>query len=357
MKKLLFLVILQFAFPRLSPGEFKHFKFSSLRFEIISNYDDNILRYSDRDIDRFVDQTEYSLSKISSTDDWKNDFRLKFYFDGPRIFKKPLKIRYFVKTSSYFKNSFKNYLNHAVYIRQEVRKIVEFDFKYFFMPEYYLREYNDRDLDEYHSCYFADEQIRFGISVKPMKSIEIGLQVEDETLYYNKNFTEYDSESRFSNVYYIQKIGKDISIAFNYGFKESDNIGYIPVVTSLIYPEVVEDSEYGDSSYESDIYEVSLGYRLRSKSGKDTNFALGYKLRNRFYTTDNLLNDDPFHAGREDKRSNLSFDITQELSDRVDFGISYLRDWRKVDSLSETVSDIKDFKQNIYSLTLSFKLF
>ena len=357
MKKLLFLLILQFFIPRTSPGGELYFKFRSLRFEVTSNYDDNILRYSERDIDRFIDRTEISPSKISTNDDWKNDARLKFYFDGPKVLRKPIKFRYFFKYSSYLRNSFKNYLNHSVYISQEVGKIVDVELMYFNMPGYYLREYNDKDINEYHSCDFDDERIRLGFSVKPIKQTVIGLQFEFETLYYNKYFTEYDSESRFLNLYVTQKIGKDFTVTGNYGFMKSDNVGYIPIVASLVNPGVEEDSEYGDSSYDEDIYEISLRYRLRSESKKNTDFSLQYKLRNRFYTTDNSLESDPFHAGREDNRHRITFEIDRELSKSVDAGIIYVREWRKVESLNQTVKDIKEFTQNNFAFTMTFKIF
>ena len=356
MKKLLFLLILLFFIPCTSPGSEFNFKFSSLRLEITSHYDDNILRYSERDLDRFTNNMEISPSKISSIDDWKNDLRLKFYFDGPKLLRKPIKFRYYFKYSSYLRNPLKNYLNHSLYASQEIAKIVDIELMYFNMPGYYLREYKDKDLNEYHSCDFNDEQIRFAVSVKPIRQAEAGLQYEYETLYYNKYFTEYDSESGFLNFFLSYKFGKNLTAGGSYGFMQSDNVGYTLQVASLVNPGVEEDSEYGDSSYDEDFYEISFKYRLRSASKKSTDFSLQYKLRNRFYTTDNSLVNDPFHAGREDNRHRITFDINRELTKSIDAGIIFVREWRNVKSLNPTVIDIKEFTQSAFALTMTYKI-
>lgn len=342
-----------------SPGTAKNgfFKLTSLRLELKTNYDDNILRYSQRDIDRFIEGTEYHPSRLTTHDDWKNDFRLKLYLDGPRIFRQQLKIRYFGKFSSFYRNPFNNYTTHTLLLSQRLVRRLEVHFKYFYMPDYYLREYRDHDLDEYQGCSFDNHQARLGLTCKPLKYTEITLQAEYEQLYYNEYFTEYDSESWLYELELSRRFGRNTTLVFSCGFKISDNIGYIASQASVLNPLVQEDTEYGDSSYEADIYQLEIRHRCRKLMGEDTDLKFQYKLRRRYYSTGNSLEEDPFHADRFDMRHRLIFEISRDILDNLEASLSYTHEWRETESDNQLTEDIKEFRQNLISFSLTFKLY
>ena len=337
-------------------GKSDAFRFSSVQFEYTTSYDDNVLRYSERDIDRFEQNSEFHPSLLSTYDDWKNDFRLKLYFDGPLLYRKPLKIRYFGKFSSYYRNPFNNYASHTLLLYQELSRKVEIDFKYFYIPGYYLREYDDRDLSEYHSCDFDDYQARFGVSAGIMKDLTVTFQTEFENIYYNEYFTEYDSENIFYDFGVSRRLGRNLRILFSYGFRISDNVGYILAAPSAGGPGTAEDTEYGDSSYEEDVFAGEVRWRVGDFRGEWVNLSLEYKLRQRYYTTDNSLTSDPFHAGRADNRHRMTLQADRQISSKFDLGLNYTYEWRNVDSQDPTVVEIKEFSQNVFSLILTYKI-
>ncbi len=355
MKRLIPIFLLVLIFAGTAAGE-GFFKFHSLRLQFTANYDDNILRYSDRDLDRFEQSSEYYPSMLSSYDDWKNEFRLKTYFRGPRLFGSRMRLYYFAKFAAYYRNPFKNYHNHTLYINQKLGKKLEAHFKYFYMPKFYLREYRDRDLDRYESCDFENHQVRPAITYTILKKTDVTIRIEYEQIYYNKYFTEYDSESWLYEGLLTQKMGRNLTLGLSYGFKVSDNAGYTSLLsTPGSAPE--EDSEYGESSYEADIYQFDARYRLRKLWGEDSDISLQYKLRRRCYSTDNTVEDDPFHAGRVDFRHRITASITRDILPLLEMELGYIHEWRDTDSPAPLVKEIKNFRQNVLAFSLTYKFF
>ena len=353
------LFILQFiciflCFPAAAAGLFE---MSGLRLEITSNYDDNLLRYSGRDIERFENNTEYYSSKLTTTDDWKNEFRVKAYFETKSILTRLFKIKYFGKFAHYYRNPFHNYTNHTLLLSQNITRDLQIHFKYFYMPDYYLREYRDRDSDEYHSCSFDDNQVRLGINYKFSKMTAITFQTQFEQIYYNEYFTEYDSELILYEGILEHKFSWDFRVNLKIGFCVSDNIGYEPSADSAESSLFEEDTEYGDCSYEEEIYQAEIRYRMKKLLGEDTWFTLQYKLRHRIYTSDNSLDIDPFHAGRLDNRHRAILEISRSLSPRLNTALKYTLEWRTTESDCQSVIKAKKFQQNVFSLSLTYKLF
>lgn len=357
LKRVFSVIIILIAAVGISAAKDGFFKFHSLRFQFTTGYDGNILRYSERDINRFVESDEYHPSRLSTYDDWTNEFRLKAYFRGPKIFGKRLRISYFAKLSSFYRNPFNNYNNHTLLVSQEIGERLRFHFKYFYMPEYYLREYRDRDLNRYESCSFEDHQVRPGMTFEIIRNTNLTFQVEYEQIYYNKYFTEYDCESWLYEWEISRSFGRNLTINLRYGFRVSDNVGYRAAVIAGSNPLQEEDTEYGDSSYEADIFQVGASYRLRRLWGRDTDFSLQYKLRKRYYTTCNPVENDPFHSGRADSRQRIIASAARGILPAVEAAISYTYEWRRTDSPVSLVRDIKEFDQNVWELSLTYKFF
>ena len=354
---LILLILLQFTFFYCPAAASSTFRMSGLRLEITSNYDDNILRYSDRDLERFENNTEYYPSKLTTVDDWENEFTAKAYFESRSVFSRPLKIKYFGKFAHYYRNSFRNYTNHTLLLSQYITRNLEIHFKYFYMPDYYLREYRDRDLNEYHSCSFDDNQARLGINYRFSKKTEMTVQTQFEQIYYNQYFTEYDSELMLYEGILEHKFSLDFRVNLKIGFCVSDNIGYEPSADSAESSLFEEDTEYGDCSYEEEIYQAEIRYRMKKLLGEDTWFTLQYKLRHRIYTSDNSLDIDPFHAGRLDNRHRAILEISRSLSPRLNTALKYTLEWRTTESDCQSVIKAKKFQQNVFSLSLTYKLF
>lgn len=333
------------------------FKLAALKFDYAAMYDDNILHYSDRDLRNFENRSESHPSLLSTCDDWQNDYRLKFYFEGPKIAGNNLDIWYFGKFSQFYRNPFSNYSTHTLLINQKIGKALTVKLRYFYMPDYYLREYHDKDLNDYYSCAFDDHQAGAGVGYKLNKKLEFSLSGEFEQIYYNKFFTEYDSELWSGNAGIDYKFTNNIRGLLNVSYAVSENVGYKSASASAGL-NANEDTEYGDSSYDEETYQAELRCRLKDfLSKQDLWMSLQYKLRHRIYTTDNALTVDPYHSTRGDDRHRLILSLTRKITSKLESVLSYTREWRVTQSDYAPVKEVKDFTQNIFSLGLTYSIF
>jgi hypothetical protein len=126
----------------------------SVRVQWSSSYDDNILKYSSRDISRFENRTEVAPSEVTTLDDWVNAFGVRLYRDFSLSRNIKFRPYYSGRISLYSVNQVKNYQSHYFLARFSYRYRAYLYLQYFYMPGYYLRIYYDRDLGEYRGCEF-----------------------------------------------------------------------------------------------------------------------------------------------------------------------------------------------------------
>jgi hypothetical protein len=177
-----------------------------------------------------------------------------------------------------------------------------------------------------------------------------------EYVYYNKYFTEYDAEVDFWGVAGQYEFPFDLEIAAGYEFKISDNVGFqqesMPTGNVL-----VEDTEYGDSSYEENIYSFGAVYPLPFENDWNWTVELEYQKRMRYYQSALSVSDDPFHAGRKDQRDIITPGISFALSRDLDVEIHYTYEERKTESPEAIVSSIKNYIHRTFELTLTYQVF
>ena len=320
-----------------------------------SSYDDNILKYSPRDLDRFETNSEIHPSEITTADDWINTFGLRVYKD----FKLSKKIRfrpyYSVRFSLYSVNQLKNVQSHYLLARFTYRYRVYLYLQYTYMPGYYLRAYKDRDLNEYHNCEFDlyKPAARLKFRFKPF---EFEGQFGREWTYYNSYFTEYDSEALFSGISASYQAPFGLDVSAGYLLKISDNVGFSQA--GLAIPGTSEeDTEYGDASYEEDRFNLGVGYELPVKSNWDWKIWIDFERRLRYYQSDLSSIEDPFHAGRKDRRDFIKPKITFSPSPTIDIEFRFIYDWRRTDSPEPIVSSIKNFIHRTIELTMIYQVF
>ena len=320
-----------------------------------SAYDDNILKYSQRDLDRFEKNTEVYPSEITTTDDWINTFRFRIYKDFKLGQKLRLRPYYSFRISLNATNEVRNLQSHFFLARLSYRYRYYLYLQYSYMPGYYLRIYKDRDLDQYHSCDFDfyEPSVKLRWRFKPFN---LEGKIGQEYVYYNKYFTEYDSEVDFWGLEGQFEFPFDLAISAGYEFKVGNNVGFKQenMFTSTA---PAEDTEYGDSSYEEDIYSFSASYPLPISSDWNWVVGLEYHRRMRYYQSELSLSDDPFHVGRIDQRELITSSIGFTLSPDLEVEMNFTYDERKTESPEAIVSSIKNFIHRTIELTLTYRVF
>ncbi|RJP76916.1 MAG: hypothetical protein C4524_09200 [Candidatus Zixiibacteriota bacterium] len=327
----------------------------TLKVGYTSSYDDNILKYSARDLGRFETNTEPAPSEVNTTDDWINTFSVRLYqdFSLSRQFK--FRPYYSGRISVFAINSIKNTTSHYVSARLSWRYRLYLTAKYFYLPSYYLRLYRDRDLGTYQGAEFDLTRPAASLRFR-LPPYEVEAEYGREFVYYNNYFTEYDAEADFYGVTVAYTGFPRLDASLEYNFKVSDNIGFRQ--SSTVYLSAAgEDSEYGDGSYEEDRYALNLQYRLPLDSEWDWSVVLGLQRSLRYYQSEQSLVEDPFHAGRRDRRDILETAVILSPYYELEFEARFIYDLRRTDSPDPNVSAIKDFDDRTIEFTLTYQVF
>ena len=340
-----------------------------------SSYDDNIFRFSERDLNRWKNDTESYPNPNSTWDDWRNDVGVTLTL--------PWKHRSGVKRSAvsawetrfeasakatlYAVNHRKNYQRYSAALRQSFGKEFWAEGSFAIVPSFYLREYRDVDLGEYAGCDYESRTYNLTLRYKSPWQTYFYPELEFKTLYYNRHFTEFDAEWTTLGLTTEQVFGGTRSVVSSwlfrggYRFTHGDNVGGGGLTAaSQVTPG--EDTEYGDGSFEEHEVNLSASYRPLFLPGFKRSvtwqwqFSLSGGLRIRDYTTDNSLADDPFHAGRRDLRWEIEPKVTVDILRNLSLYGSYTYEQRDTQSDVGYVNDIKDFVRRAYTIGLEFQL-
>ena len=215
-----------------------------------------------------------------------------------------------------------------------------------YLPEYYLRNYidHDSDNDNYSECIFSSESFGVSFSNPIFKKVWGRVKYTRTNLYYNIDFTEYDTvidqfNFRLNSSYF--RMNNSLWLSYTIG----DNISY--------------DSGYESSLYDRSYKEYTFGYsankKIRLLSLVDR-LGLSSVIKNRVYNEESL--DDPIHSGRKHIEYNLSFWLEKKLSGNLshqfklkyrdrdvfsDFSVNYLggTDIAHI----TTITDLKSFEK------------
>jgi len=328
-----------------------------------SSYDDNIFRYSERDLNRWKNDTESYPNPNSTWNDWRNDVGVtltlpwKHYRGGTRSVVSSWETRFeaSAKTALYAVNHRKNYQRYSAAIRQSFGKEFWAEGSFAIVPTFYLREYRDVDLGEYAGCDYESRTYNLTLRYKSPWQTYFYPELEFKTLYYNRHFTEFDAEWTTLGLSAEQFLSKQWLLRGGYRFTNGDNVGGGGLTAlSLVTPG--EDTEYGDGSFEEHEVNLSASYRPRNIWGKSWQFSLSGGVRIRDYTTNNSLAEDPFHDGRRDIRWDMEPKVTVDILRNLSLFGSYTYEQRDTQSDIGYVSEIKDFVRHAYTVGLDFQL-
>ena len=310
MKSLVNKICFFFIFGFLIPGT-QVYNAISAGGSLTIGYDSNPLRLSNNEILDLGDRP-YLLGGANAIQSRFLQYNFDFKFFSKkgllsRLFnnkKTIFNIRFADKT--YFENASKSGYNILFKIDQQLGDYRHFYIDYFFMPSFYLREYEDLDYildtndiyhEAYRSCYFDIEKITFSYQ-SPLKNkqskIKVGLSYERQL--FDKYFTEFDLNiiGLFGQVNFLGN-GRDRLMLY-YSYENADNFryldgsfstlnmdrGYMQKRLKLSFTEPLENNQsYGfiiDSYYRynsSDIYSDELHYK---RSHNDITLSLWCKL-------------------------------------------------------------------------------
>ncbi|MCF7809866.1 hypothetical protein K9N50_02635 [bacterium] len=324
----------------------------SLGLTLRSYYDSNVLNYSQRDRDRFLNDQEPYDSPITALDDLRSDFKVSIAYDKEYLSKRSTKITLTGDFAAFAVNPIKNFGWFSASVTQELSEQLKAYFNYFYDIDYYIRDYKDINSGNREHCNFSMDQWRGNLQYRPLKAFEFVVEGRFKKYAYNKYFTEYDSN-------YLEIGGEIIyryrswKFTIGYSLAENDNIGFNSLSSNS--GEDDEDDEAGDGDYQQDTYSISLRYGFKTMDRR-ARFLLESSIIDRFYLTERSIQIDPMHSGRHDFMLNtdLSFMISFTKTVSFEIGTGYRN--RRAESPALIVSKVKDYDSYMGWIEISYDL-
>ena len=323
-------------------------------------YDDNILKYSEKYLERFNNREDEGRFHIDTRDDLilnaGIDLDYSFY-----LFKKRRTVLNADFTGNkYLVNDIKTWGMMTLGVRQFTNYRMNFKLYYSYIPEFYVRHFRDHDWVEiygytpetFQPFAFAKESYSVYVQKYFYKKTRVRLDFSYMKYYHNEHFTEYDCNNILLGGKIYQTITKKLRIDLGYAYVTSDAKGT---------PGIDEDptiTKATDASYVEDKYELQLNYRLPDLMKKRQSVTAKGTLAMRYYQSLHPLELDREHAGREDLNIRLYF--TYKININKKAGLSLFYNWYMRDTKTtalentEYLSNEKDYKQNLMGVNFSY---
>jgi hypothetical protein len=329
-----------------------------------TTYDDNVLKYSEKYLTRFMNGEDEGRFHIKTYDDLilipSISARKTFKIFG----KKSTIVDAGFKYRSYLNNDINNWSFSTIGVRQNFAGRASFKLYYSYIPRFYVRHFRDAEwvnVYGYTPITFTPYEFskdNYGVWVQNtfFKSSRVMFTFNYATYYHNKHYTEYDSKNYLYRIKLFQRLNRTFRLELAYQFTHSDAKGYDqPHETKAI-------SDNSDATYDEDSFAAGLIWNLPRLKKRSQNVKAEFLVINKYYTTKKFLEEDRLHAGRVDNNLRIFFTYSYNLSKSFDLSAFYNWYYRNSGSSSplndEYISDEKDYLQNQFGIeiTYSFKI-
>ncbi len=335
----------------------KHFE---IRIGLTTTYDDNILKYSDKYLDRFMNGEDPGRFHIETYDD------LIFAPSVEGIYKfnifKKVKTRLNANFSPryYVVNDVKNWLSWSVGIQQYITKTAYIKVLYSYIPEFYVRHFRD---DAWVDAFgyvpktfkpYVFSKDNFGAYIQNtfFKKTRVRLLLYHARYYHNQWYTEYDSKDWLYGIKVYQKLHKNFTLEGAYTYYTSDAKGY-----DAAY-QTPETSTGPDATFVEDRFRFGFDWKFPKVAKRSNNLTVYFNFIKRYYSSPFTPIEDPLHAGRVDANyrmySTYNIYVIKSLRLSVFYNL-LLRDSHTESPInSNYVSNEKDYSQNQVGIRIKY---
>jgi len=327
-------------------------------------YDNNILKYSDKYIERFVNSQDEGRFHIHSYDDLVFPHSVGISYTNKIIGDLTTVFSAGYNSNAYSYNGIKNWAQYNVHWRQYVAKSTAFLLSYSYIPKFYIRHFRDDDWvdrfgyipEAYQPYEFSKDN--FGAWFQhyfSWKTTRIRLYFSYMRYFHNEHYTEYDCDNYLYGFRVFQLLTKNIRVDAGYKYITSDAKG-IDVVNDTDEDAI---ANRGDADYKEHIYSVGAAFKFPKVFDLKNDITITGQYQRRFYQTDHFLELDPIHAGRHDKNirvyTRYNLYVLSNLSLTAYFNWIY----RDTDTSAERnqvyLSNEKDYSQYQIGIKINYK--
>ncbi len=333
-----------------------------LKLKLGSTYDNNILKYSDKYLDRFMNGEDKGRFHIDTYDDMIIYTSLQLDWSFKILNNHKSKINGEVSRRTYVVNDIKSWNYFTVGFQQYFAKKASIKILYSYIPEFYVRHFRDDNWvdvygytpETFQPYSFSKENLGGYIQNTFFKSTRIKLSLFHARYYHNKHYTEYDSKDWIYGIKLYQHLHKKIKIEVGYYYVTSNAKGYNSAI------ETPETSTGPDATFAEDRFTLGFLWYLPKIKKHRHNIRLDFGLLLRYYSSKYSPIIDPLHAGRVDR--NYRFSVIYNYHVNKSFYISafyklYVRDSDTKAPINKVyVSNEKDYSQYQIGLELIYKI-
>jgi hypothetical protein len=268
------------------------------RGEFGATYDSNIFRYSDADVEDFLDGLRGDRYTSDTVDDLRLEPGARLHFVRERPGQRSTRVSLGADWRLATVNGEKSFAKLSVGVREERDGVAYLRAAYAAIPSYHIRRLWDADAEEedseYRSCDFRKHEVRLEAGSDRSLPVDVAGFLEWERYGYDPDFVEYDADATTVGVLATVRPASGLRLDLGYALRRLKARGYDQIGESRL------TSDDSDTTYDQDEYELRLRWEAGKWWGRRAVVYLRSTLRKRFYLTDKSGADDPYHAGRED---------------------------------------------------------
>jgi len=310
-------------------------------FSLRSAYDDNILSYSDADLDLMDDpaapENKYG---IISRDDY--------------IFVPTIGLTYkthMAKHTTYFglaaaynyymDNDIKRHGRLGAMARRYFRRGMYLQADLTLIPDYYYRNSYSTTAG-YQEAKFDKISGRAKFSFQPFKKVIANISYEYSNKNFESLFDERDIKAHRFKVEGIYKPGKRWKGWGSYAFETAGAAG------------ADNPTFLRDTSYDSFIFTYGSRFYLRGLGRKALQLAGVVSYSITYFQSGKLTDEDRYRFGRKDDLWQISLTIEQQINKHLDFGLGFKRRSKAVDLPAVDLAPFLEYTSNLAYFNLIF---
>jgi len=324
----------------------------ALSLSIKPFYDSNILKYSEKYIQRFKNGEDPGRFHIDRIDDLTVGYSAGLTFTDEFFGNMKTIIGTGYDTDAYTYNSVKNWATFNIFYRQQIAASTSAQFSYSYIPEFYVRHFRDEDWVKYYGYtpetfrpyLFSKDGFSFWAQqILPWKTTRARLYFTYDRYYLDESNTEYDSNDYLYGFRIYQSLFNNLDFNFGYFYTTSDAKGYDELNETKV------NSDDSDATNYEHAYFAGFDYVLPKVFSRNNDISIDVQYLRAFYTTDKYLEVDPLHAGRFDYNYRLYVNYNIDLMEN--FSATAFYNWFGRESSTsaevnrEYVSNEKDYTQ------------
>jgi hypothetical protein len=294
-------------------------------------YDNNILKYSDADLDEFDTTTVDSTGEfgIKSKDDFIFSPRADIGFKSKlfrHTFQAGLGAGYFI----YAKNDIKNYANLRIWVRQFIRKATYLQMSSTYIPQYYYRNLYATGVG-YRKAKFNKNTFELMLAAPIYKILEGSFTYRYENKDFNQEFNERDLKANNFAVELTAQPNHFYKVWGGYEYTIAKGAGRN------------NPNDRRDTSYDSFLFWLGSRFYLNGLKNREMRLGATISYKDILFQTDKLTTEDRYRFGRQDNRWSITLNASQDITTRFSIGLVFNSLINRSDLPAKDLKPLLDF--------------